>query len=149
MRNNYLFNNCCFEFKTQEVFIFHIVAIYVVKKMCCNSNLTTQSEVEISGNFSPKHSVQWSCKNLSKIYSPKKGIISVSWKQSHQLLLRKRNSHIGCDSPFVFMVKMCWELVSNCVCIPAACFMFCDYIETFKKFYCDSKVFYCTMCCNS
>ena len=23
MRNNYLFNNCCFEFKTQEVFIFH------------------------------------------------------------------------------------------------------------------------------
>lgn len=31
---------------------------------------------------------------------------------------------------------------------PAACFMFCGYIETFKKFFCDSKVFYCTMCHN-
>lgn len=58
MRNNYLFNNnCCFELKTQKVFIFHIVPICVVKA-CCNSNMTTRSEVEVSGNFSTKHSIQ-------------------------------------------------------------------------------------------
>ena len=51
--------------------------------MCCNSNMTTQSEVEISGNFSTKHSVQWSCKNLSKIYSPKKEIISIYLHVDH------------------------------------------------------------------
>lgn len=58
LRNNYLFNNnCCFELKTQKVFIFHIVPICVVK-VCYNSNMMTPSEVELSDNFSTKHSVQ-------------------------------------------------------------------------------------------
>lgn len=58
MRSNYLFNNNhCFEMKTQKVSIFHIVPICVVK-VCCNSDMMTPLEIEVSGNFSIKHSVQ-------------------------------------------------------------------------------------------
>lgn len=58
MRNNYLFNNnCCFELITEKVFIFRIVPMCVLK-LCYNSNMMTPSEVDISDNFSTKHSVQ-------------------------------------------------------------------------------------------
>lgn len=67
MRNDYLFKNKCYEWKnSKKVFIFSYCA-----NKCCNSNVVTSSEGEISSNFS-KARCQWNCLSLPMTQSPKK-----------------------------------------------------------------------------
>lgn len=122
MRSNYLFNNNhCFEMKTHKVSIFHIVPICVVK-VCYNSDMMTPLEIEISGNFSTKHSVQGNCKNLSIIYS--------LWRKKSFLFLG--SSH----------VSSCWREGSSQT---GLCFSISFYGENVLRFGIKLYLYPCSM----
>lgn len=120
MRNDYLFKNKCYEWKnSKKVFIFSYCA-----NKCCNSNVVTSSEGEISSNFS-KARCQWNCPSLPMTHSPKKEAAPAAG--SREAPVRSCTSH-GC-----FHADNVETLASDSSGILAACLMFSDYIEMFLK----------------